>query len=240
MQTIHVSPDFPLNRRMRKAVRRGKLQVVREGGEESAGGGGEKGGLKCCQCPKPAIFMVAPDGEGGGALLLCLDCRIKYQNFLSQQGEEIERAYNMAADAGAVSGFPGIPKISPRAARAIQYGGATLNNIQVQNSNIGVLNTGTIGSVDNAIGVLKRDNLDLAKAIGRFAEQVVESGDLPNDAKNKILELLDVFSSEVSVTKQDGRKTFVVETLAKQLSELCKVSGTIREAWQNIQAFLGA
>ena len=34
MQTIHVSPDFPLNRRMRKAVRRGKLQVVREGGEQ--------------------------------------------------------------------------------------------------------------------------------------------------------------------------------------------------------------
>ena len=33
MQTIFVSPDFPLNRRMRKAVRRGKLQVVREGGE---------------------------------------------------------------------------------------------------------------------------------------------------------------------------------------------------------------
>ena len=33
MQTIHVSPDFPLNRRMRKAVRRGRLRVVREGEE---------------------------------------------------------------------------------------------------------------------------------------------------------------------------------------------------------------
>ena len=40
MQTIHVSPDFPLNRRMRKAVRRGKLEVVREGEEKSAIGGG--------------------------------------------------------------------------------------------------------------------------------------------------------------------------------------------------------
>ena len=34
MRTIYVSPDFPLNRRMRKDIRRGKLQVVREGGEK--------------------------------------------------------------------------------------------------------------------------------------------------------------------------------------------------------------
>ena len=43
MTTIHISPEFPLNRRMRKAVRRGKLRVVREGGERSElGGGGGK------------------------------------------------------------------------------------------------------------------------------------------------------------------------------------------------------
>ena len=40
MTTIHVSPEFPLNRRMRKAVRRGKLRVVREGGERLSLGGG--------------------------------------------------------------------------------------------------------------------------------------------------------------------------------------------------------
>ena len=41
MQTIHVSPDFPLNRRMRKAVRRGKLEVVREGGEAMSSASGD-------------------------------------------------------------------------------------------------------------------------------------------------------------------------------------------------------
>ena len=40
MQTIFVSPEFPLNRRMRRAVRRGKLQVVREGGKRESLGGG--------------------------------------------------------------------------------------------------------------------------------------------------------------------------------------------------------
>ena len=36
MRTICVSPDFPLNRRMRKAVLRGKLNVIREGEGEGA------------------------------------------------------------------------------------------------------------------------------------------------------------------------------------------------------------
>ena len=39
MQTIRVSSEFSLNRRMRKAVQRGKLQVVREGEENSSTGG---------------------------------------------------------------------------------------------------------------------------------------------------------------------------------------------------------
>ena len=39
MRTIFVPPEFPLNRRMRKAVRRGKLRVVREGGERLSLGG---------------------------------------------------------------------------------------------------------------------------------------------------------------------------------------------------------
>ena len=46
MRTIFVSPEFPLNRRMRKAVRRGKLQVVREGGERLSLGGGIGGASK--------------------------------------------------------------------------------------------------------------------------------------------------------------------------------------------------
>ena len=45
MSMIFVSPDFPLNRRMRKAVQRGKLQAFRKGGERSALGGGMASGL---------------------------------------------------------------------------------------------------------------------------------------------------------------------------------------------------
>ena len=42
MRTIYVSPEFPLNRRMRKDIRRGKLQVARMRGESSPLGGGDE------------------------------------------------------------------------------------------------------------------------------------------------------------------------------------------------------
>ena len=71
MKTIFVSPEFPLNRRMRKAVRRGKLQVVREGGEKlSLGGGAPFGTGRAFRTTRSAsvCFMSREEeiGEAGG------------------------------------------------------------------------------------------------------------------------------------------------------------------------------
>ena len=72
MRTIYVSPDFPLNRRMRKDIRRGKLQVVREGGERlSLGGGipsGKGRGFRTTGSPLVCMAKreAESDGLGGG------------------------------------------------------------------------------------------------------------------------------------------------------------------------------
>ena len=71
MRTIYVSPEFPLNRRMRKDIRRGKLQVVREGGERSSLGGGIPSGKRRAfrTTGSPLVCMAdngAEVGEGGG------------------------------------------------------------------------------------------------------------------------------------------------------------------------------
>ena len=70
MRTIYVSPDFPLNRRMRKDIRRGKLQVVREGGERlSLGGGIPSGkGRGFRTAGSPLVCMADNGAEVGGGL----------------------------------------------------------------------------------------------------------------------------------------------------------------------------
>ena len=82
MRTIHISPEFPLNRRMRRAVRRGKLRVVREGGERLSLGGGMavESGRAFRAFSSPLVCMVdrgeeservgvAPHRAGDGAPL---------------------------------------------------------------------------------------------------------------------------------------------------------------------------
>ena len=67
MRTIYVSPDFPLNRRMRKDIRRGKLQVVREGGERLTMGGGIPSGTGRAfrTFSSPLVCMVDNGAEIG-------------------------------------------------------------------------------------------------------------------------------------------------------------------------------
>ena len=69
MRTIFVSPDFPLNRRMRKAVRRGKLQVVREGEKRlSLGGGMPVESRRAFRThSSPLVCMADNDAESGGS-----------------------------------------------------------------------------------------------------------------------------------------------------------------------------
>ena len=68
MRTIFVSPDFPLNRRMRKAVRRGKLQVVREGEKRlSLGGGMPVESRRAFRTHSSPLVCMADNGaESGG------------------------------------------------------------------------------------------------------------------------------------------------------------------------------
>ena len=70
MRTIFVSPEFPLNRRMRKAVRRGKLRVVREGGERlSLGGGMAVEARRAVRTVSSPLVCMADNGaEVGGKL----------------------------------------------------------------------------------------------------------------------------------------------------------------------------
>ena len=70
MKTIFVSPEFPLNRRMRKAIRRGKLQVVRVPGERlSLGGGMAVEARRAVRTvSSPLVCMADGGAEVGGGL----------------------------------------------------------------------------------------------------------------------------------------------------------------------------
>jgi hypothetical protein len=92
-------------------------------------------------------------GEQG--IPLCLGCYFKYSQIQQREMENHERMLNYLSDQiGFVVGMPAIgPRFPPRP-QPVVVQGAKLNNINVSNSVVGTINTGSIGMVDQSITAL--------------------------------------------------------------------------------------
>lgn len=131
--------------------------------------------MQCHQCPKPALYYLEVEG---GQLPLCLDCFMKVQYLTERALEANERRINFLSDQyEMVTGLPGmLPRFEQRPpATFVTAGDLVMNNLKIDRSSIGVLNTGQIGSVDTAIGTL-HDNGDdaAADAFRDFTEAIVQ------------------------------------------------------------------
>lgn len=176
------------------------------------------------------MFEVGPPKA---RISLCLDCYIRFQNAIDQQLEDHERNINfLTAQMESVVGFPGIlPRYPERQRRVIHTGALTLNNIHVSNSNVGIINTGTLQNVDASVTVLKSEgNAELANSIAALAQAVIELRDVADGTKNQILEILGAVSQEAVVPKEK-RKPAVVRALISELSNLLGGIAALAALW---------
>jgi hypothetical protein len=127
-------------------------------------------------------------------------------NTAVRQQEMNERIINYPTDQmESIVGLPGISPRFPERRAIIHTGGVTLNNIRVSHSEVGVLNTGNIQSVDATVTVLKTEgNAALAAAVTRLSEAVIKSAEITNNQKDQILELLTRIIHEHG--EQNGRE----------------------------------
>lgn len=186
--------------------------------------------MKCCQCDKTAMFRVGPEGQQAP---LCLGCYVLWQRAQAERQDMLGRALNfMLAELDAHVGISGITPRYPERTAIIQTGGVTLNNIHVSDSEIGVLNTGTIESVDNTLTVLKTEgNKELAASVTALSEAVIKAAELSNHQKDQILELLGSLSEE-AVAPKEKRKLAVVRALIAQLSGILGGIESLRNVWE--------
>ena len=117
--------------------------------------------MKCHQCDKPAMYMV-----GNDKIPLCLDCNLKHTQISQMQFDNQAQMLNYLSDEidDSLGLAPSGPRFPPR--KTIHVGGINLHNLKVDNSTIGVLNTGNIESVDVSVTSLQQSgNVQLADAI---------------------------------------------------------------------------
>lgn len=132
----------------------------------------------------------------------------------------------------AMVGLPGILPRYPERPRIVHTGAMTLNNIQVSNSQIGVLNTGTLENVDATVNVLRSEgNPELAAAVLALAQALVATTELSNVKKNQALELLGTLGEEAAAPREK-RKPSVIRALMTELSGILGGIAALSGFWE--------
>lgn len=184
--------------------------------------------MKCHNCSNQAMFLVGPEDA---RCPLCLDCHAKFVQTLALQNDMLEREMNyLVGMAEATVGFPGIlPRFPQR--QVVQMGDITLNNIKIDRSTIGVLNTGTIGTVDAAVTALQQTG-DTASAqiFKSLTEAVARDRQLTPETKNQILDLLSLLSTEATAPRERRRSGAMLPLLEK-LSNLLSGAAALAQLW---------
>ena len=152
--------------------------------------------------------------------------------------ERTVRLYNLAARRiGASLGIP-VQQITER--QIVPVGGVTLNNISIDNSVVGVLNTGSIETVDAAVTTLNRSGeTGIAQALTDLTQAVASNKEATNETKNEILEILSVVSSEATAPKGKRRST-AMKPMLREMATLLGGVASLSLLWDRFGPVLTA
>lgn len=110
-------------------------------------------------------------------------------------------------------------------------GGINLDNIKLDSSTTGALNTGNIQSVDASITNLKQGGKEqLANALVTITDSVIASSDLQDKIKDELIEILKYISSEATAPPGQQRKG-ITKSVIKKFEDTISVSAKLTQLW---------
>ncbi len=191
--------------------------------------------MKCNQCKNFALFMVGQDDQ---QVPLCLECHLKYVQLLDKQNEMMEREINYLTTSMEVTA--GLPPFLPRypERKTITSGGITLNNIKIDRSTIGVINTGNIESIDMSVTSLNQsgDN-EIGKALKELSESILNNKEIEDKLKNQLIEIISVIAIESTAPEEKRRKS-IIKPLIVELSNILSGVSSLTEIWENVKPII--
>lgn len=185
--------------------------------------------MRCHNCHRNAMFLAGPNG----AVPLCLDCNLKLEAMEHRKLDAIGRTLNYIDDQmDATAGLPRMgARFQPQPPPIVIAGDHVLNHIRVSDSHIGILNTGTIGSIDNAIGHLATEgHKDVALSLKMLAEGIAASEALSVPQRRQAMELIDALASEAA-TPPERRRTAVARALIVDLAQVVGGVASASQLW---------
>lgn len=185
--------------------------------------------MKCQQCPRPAFYQV----EG---MALCLDCyskleTINFRKFLMNAAMMNQSMDHMDEVSGFGSSSGRIPVEA--LARAMQRS-TVYNHINVNNSQVGVINTGDLAKIDAAITLSQGSDVEgITKILQSLTETIVRSNEIDAANKKELVELISSLADEVIRSKKKPviMSLFLgIEERAKGLNAIVGLVGALKVA----------
>ncbi|HTV29450.1 MAG TPA: hypothetical protein VMF32_16870 [Xanthobacteraceae bacterium] len=177
----------------------------------------------CGQCGKPAIYQQS-------GVPLCVDCYYRFTVAQTLQFRMNAAMANHAMDQ--MDAISGIPLSGGRIALPpIPQPPFTLNNIKLDNSVVGAINTGTVKTIDVNLTHLHNAGNDRARdALAKLTEAIASSDALDPKQKNEMAEQV-AFLSEQAVAAAKDRKPGVIKATLDALNQGAGAVTAIAGAW---------
>lgn len=198
----------------------------------------KKSTLKCYHCDKPAVKKY-------GEAPLCVDCyhKVAHADFMEGQilhNRQSWLASNLnvvAQDLYTATGglLPLKQMMIPQNPSAPRY---SSQQIKVSESNIGVINTGTLVNLETGIEVIQnRGDKDLANAVQELTQAVLDSGEINHELKRELAEQLELLVTEALAGKDKQRRSLARSVMSDISQSIATVAGLLT-IWNNVQPLL--
>ena len=183
----------------------------------------------CSQCDRLAIETVNDTP-------LCVSCH--YQFIVTQTLICRNYAIGLNYFSAEMDSITGLRLSNPMQVPDIPKGPFILNNIKVDNSVVGSINTGNVEKIDVSISVLKgAGNKEASAALKTLAEAIANSPAVPDADKDMMLDQVAYLSEQAVVAAKDRRPGVIRAAFASITLSSAAVT-TISTAWQAAEPLL--
>jgi hypothetical protein len=184
----------------------------------------------CGQCGKPSV--VEAGGQG-----LCVDCWHKFDVARTMAFRLSAIGANFALDQ--MDDISGLPRTGARMqVPPIPQGPPILNNIKVDNSVVGSINTGNVRTIDVSLTYLHSAGNDRTKdALKALTEAILSDTSIGDTHKNELVEQV-AFLSEQAIAGARDRKPGLIKATFGALTQAAGTVSAMAGAWQAAEPIL--
>ena len=188
--------------------------------------------LPCGQCGKQAVIAV-------GDASLCVDCHYKLSVARTLEVRMQVMHLNYASEL--MDHMTGLPPASPKMqVPEIPKGPIILNNIKIDNSVVGAINTGTVQSIDVHLSYLKTGgNKALSDAPQALTESIANAPALSPEEKSPMLDQVSYLTEQAALAAKD-RKPGMIQAALAALSQGASAITAAAAAWTVVAPLLRA